>query len=101
MRNLVTIAVAVVVIMAATVSYAAHPKQLTVLAFTATWCGQCQRDHLLYPQLEKKYCALHVYDWDQQPEAIKRWGIKALPVYIVLDRYGRVVHATTKIQDLL
>lgn len=70
-----------------------------VVAFTATWCHQCQLDKVYYPELQKRY-PLTVYDYDQSPEAAQRWGVTKLPAYIAVLSDG-TTYRTEHIANLL
>jgi thioredoxin 1 len=70
-----------------------------VLAFTASWCGPCQRDAPRRQALIRDGVVLREIDVDRYQELAKSWQIQAVPTYIVLAD-GREVKRTNSIGDV-
>jgi thioredoxin 1 len=69
-----------------------HPERLTVVDFSATWCGPCR---MLEPILGELAAELDGVDFlkvdvDRAQELAIRYGVQAVPTLIVL-RGGEVV----------
>jgi thioredoxin 1 len=67
---------------------------LTILFFTASWCEPCRA---VSPMLEKfarkneKRVQLVTVDFDRAKAEVERWGVREIPVVIVLSSQGRVL----------
>jgi len=78
----------------ATSDQAKATPELTILFFTASWCEPC---HAVAPILEKfaaknRHCVeLKAFDFDHAKAEAARWGVKQIPVVIVLSSEGKVV----------
>lgn len=70
-----------------------------VLAFTAYWCGPCQRDAPRRQALLQAGVTLREIDVDQYRDLAKSWQIQAVPTYLVLAD-GREVKRTNTIGDI-
>lgn len=55
-----------------------------ILAFTASWCGPCQRDKPYVRQLQQQGIKITLIDIDQRPGLMRQYGVTYLPTYIVL-----------------
>lgn len=65
-----------------------------VLEFSATWCGPCARQKPIYEEAIKKYGAqidMRSIDVDENPELADRYHINAIPAFVFIDAYGKVV----------
>jgi thioredoxin 1 len=54
-----------------------------MLAFTASWCGPCQRQKPLVAQICSAGVDVRIYDVDKNPEMARQYGITAVPTYIL------------------
>ena len=57
-----------------------HPK---VLAFTASWCGPCQRAKPALIQIQAAGVDVEIIDIDAQPELAKQYGVTSVPTFFV------------------
>jgi thiol-disulfide isomerase/thioredoxin len=75
-------------------SEANTPAALTILFFTASWCEPCRA---VSPLLEKfarkneKHVKLVAVDFDRAKAEVARWGVREIPVVIVLSPQGKVL----------
>jgi thiol:disulfide interchange protein len=65
------------------------------LYFTASWCGPCQKmksttwaDNIVRQAMEK-YVPVKV-DVDAEPAMVERFGIRAMPTYLIVSEQGEV-----------
>ncbi len=71
-----------------------HQAALTILFFTASWCEPCRA---VSPLLEKfarkneKHVKLVAVDFDRAKAEVARWGVREIPVVIVLSPQGKVL----------
>lgn len=66
--------------------------QITVLFFTASWCGPCRAVHrILDPYARKKVVEVVEVDFDRAKPEAERWGVEQIPVVIVLSDRGQVL----------
>lgn len=71
-----------------------------VLAFTADWCGACQRDKPQLAKLQDAGVNVRSVDADAEPNMLKRHRVTRLPTYVVLED-GVEQHRTGDIVALL
>ena len=69
---------------------------IEVLAFTADWCPACQRDKPYIKQLQQQGLKITIID---DPKEIKRYGVKLLPTYIILEN-GIEMKRTNNVRKL-
>ena len=65
---------------------AAAEGKSTVVDFTATWCGPCQRVAPVYEQLAAQFATKMVFlkvDVDQNQETAQKCGVRAMPTFKV------------------
>lgn len=60
-----------------------------IVAFQATWCGACQQDKPELATLDSELEVVRI-DADQRPDLVERFGVTALPTYVVM-KDGREV----------
>ena len=73
---------------------ASKPALPQLAAFTATWCGPCQRAKPVVDQIEKAGLADVVrVDIDKQPDTARRYQVSSVPTFI-LYRVGKEVLRT-------
>jgi thiol-disulfide isomerase/thioredoxin len=90
MKNLLALA-AMTVLAGSTLAVAAErrealPSQDTsvrVLAFTAKWCEQCQRDKAELQKLREQGVEITEIDVDRDPAMAERYNVTQLPTYVV------------------
>jgi thiol-disulfide isomerase/thioredoxin len=56
-----------------------------VIAFTATWCGPCQRDKPALADMERKGVTIVHVDIDADPALAQQYKIKTVPTYVVCE----------------
>jgi thioredoxin 1 len=57
-----------------------------VLYFTAEWCNPCQRTRPIAEELKKDGMIDFVFvDADTEIELLKKFGIKSVPTYVLLE----------------
>jgi len=54
-----------------------------VLAFTASWCGPCQRNKSVLVQLESWGVDVQVVDIDAHPELAAKYNVTSVPTYFI------------------
>jgi hypothetical protein len=96
----IAIAAVLVLLVTAVRSFGADYRNVSVIAFSAPSCYQCQLDKKYYPAIRQRYKSLRVVDCDAEPEVAAAWGVKILPTYVVIHPYGRS-YRTSKIAELL
>lgn len=65
---------------------------VSVLDFTATWCGPCQQLKPLYKEAAKLYAGkaeFYSIDVDANEELANQYGIEAMPTIIIIDANGK------------
>ena len=69
-----------------------RPERLTVVDFSATWCGPCRRLEPILGELAAELPSIDFFklDADRSQQLAMRWGVQAVPTILVL-RGGRVV----------
>lgn len=78
-----------------------HPRTShQVLAFSAAWCGSCQRDKAMLEQLERRGVRVVRVDADSQPDLVTRYRVDRLPTYVVLQD-GQEIRRTGSIFVLM
>ncbi len=68
--------------------------QLTLVFFTASWCGPCKSVAPILEKARRKYPAqirLLIFDFDTAVEEVRRWEVEQIPVVIGLARNGELV----------
>jgi thiol-disulfide isomerase/thioredoxin len=84
-----------------------QPADIEVLAFTAKWCPACQRDKPQLEETRRKGIKVTEIDVDKHPELARKYGIKRLPTYIVLEdgkeikRTGDIILVVTILSAIL
>ena len=72
---------------------AALQNKLTIIDFTATWCGPCQAIAPVYKQLSEDFSSQAQFikvDVDENPEAAAKYGVSAMPTFVFV-KGGEVV----------
>jgi len=59
-----------------------------VLAFTAKWCSQCQRDK---PAIASAGCRVDFIDVDREPSTADAYHISTVPTYLVFEDGREVI----------
>ena len=75
-----------------------HPGP-SLVAIHATWCQPCQRDQPLLAEVAKEFLVTEI-DIDTQRQLAARYGVSALPTYIVM-LAGREVARTSNLRSAL
>lgn len=60
------------------------------VAFTAQWCGYCQKQKPILNELSEKNIWVGEVDSDSNPSLIKKYGIQAFPSF-ALFKQGKLV----------
>jgi len=79
-------------------------KQVEVLAFTAPWCEQCQKDKAELKRLRGEGYVIREINVDDEPELAKEYGVikngrTKVPQYVVLEN-GVEVRRTESVSVL-
>lgn len=96
----ITIAAALVLLVAAVRSFGAEAQHKSVLAFGMESCYQCQFDKKHYPAIEKKHGRVQYVDMEKYPQLAAAWNVKVGPTYVVLVN-GKEIFRTHYVNDLL
>jgi thioredoxin 1 len=61
---------------------------MKILKFGAIWCTECLVMRPMFQEIEKEMPELKTeyFDADENPDILKKYGIKNLPVFIFLDK---------------
>jgi len=96
-----TLLLAVAVVAETADKPAETPQAIQIVAWGADWCPACKANKPTLERLNKtpRYDILFV-DYDKHKAFAKKYGIKSLPSYFVVEK-GKVVFKTTKLQELL
>jgi len=64
---------------------------MKVLKFGAIWCRECLVMRPIWEEIEKEISGFKTeyYDADENPEAIKKYKIEDVPVFVFLDKNGQ------------
>ncbi len=76
-------------------SAADAPGEPVLLDFTATWCGPCQTMNPVVEKLVRNNYPVRQVDIDRSPDVAHRYGVKAVPTFIVVDARGRALSKTS------
>jgi len=72
---------------------AALQNKLTIIDFTATWCGPCKMIAPIFKELSDEFSSRAQFikvDVDDNPEAAQKYSVSAMPTFIFL-KNGEVV----------
>eukprot|EP01082_Thalassiosira_pseudonana_P015401 g14170.t1.2.5e17418c g14170 g14170.t1 contig9:1318304-1319111(+) len=72
---------------------AALQNKLTVIDFTATWCGPCKMIAPIFKELSEEHGSNAQFikvDVDDNPEAAQKYGVSAMPTFVFI-KGGEVV----------
>ncbi|MEN6367708.1 MAG: thioredoxin family protein [Thermoguttaceae bacterium] len=54
-----------------------------VLAFTASWCGPCQRSKPFLAEIKASGVDVQIVDIDEQPDLAQQYGVTSVPTFFV------------------
>mmetsp|Transcript_28523 Transcript_28523/g.40746 ORF Transcript_28523/g.40746 Transcript_28523/m.40746 type:complete len:154 (-) Transcript_28523:171-632(-) len=72
---------------------AALQNKLTIIDFTAQWCGPCKAIAPVYKELSEEFGSSAQFikvDVDDNPEAAQKFGVSAMPTFVFI-KGGEVV----------
>ena len=89
-----TIASLLIALVTALPSSAAASEPV-LLDFHADWCGPCRQMRPAVEQLSRKGYPIKSIDIDRAPELKEKYGVDAVPTFIVVDSQGRELGRTS------
>ena len=89
-----TIASLLIALITAIPSSAATSEPV-LLDFHAEWCGPCRQMRPAMAQLSRKGYPIKSIDIDQAPDLKEKYGVDAVPTFIVVDPHGRELGRTS------
>jgi thiol-disulfide isomerase/thioredoxin len=89
-----TIASLLIALITAIPSSAATSEPV-LLDFHAEWCGPCRQMRPAVAQLSRKGYPIKSIDIDQAPDLKEKYGVDAVPTFIVVDPHGRELGRTS------
>ncbi len=69
-----------------------------LIDFHADWCGPCQKMRPAIDQLSRKGYPIQSVNIDKAQAVAARYGVQAVPTFIVVDRSGRELDRTSGLQ---
>ncbi|OJA19142.1 hypothetical protein AZE42_02166 [Rhizopogon vesiculosus] len=68
------------------VEYTSDPNKITIIDFTATWCGPCKQIKPIFEQLAKEHTKLNFVkvDIDQASDVAAEFAIRSVPTFVFL-----------------
>jgi len=72
-----------------------------ILKFGAVWCPECLVMRSMWEKIEKEMPELltEYFDADENPEKLKEYGAKDIPVFIFLDKNNKEILRLTGMQN--
>src|SRR5689334_11303525 len=74
------------------------PSDPILLDFHADWCGPCQKMRPAVDQLSRKGYPVKSINIDRSHAVAERYGVQAVPAFVVVDRSGRELDRTSGLQ---
>jgi thiol-disulfide isomerase/thioredoxin len=74
------------------------PSDPILLDFHADWCGPCQKMRPAVDQLSRKGYPVKSINIDRSQAMAERYGVQAVPTFVVVDRSGRELDRTSGLQ---
>ncbi len=60
------------------------------VAFTASWCGYCQKQKPILDEIAKQNIWIGEVDPDKNPSLVQRYGISAFPAFLLFEN-GKLI----------
>src|ERR1700733_5695765 len=73
-------------------------SQPVMLDFHAEWCGPCQKVRKAVQQLTREGYPIRSIDIDRDPALARRYQVKGVPTFIVVDGTGQELDRTSGLQ---
>jgi thioredoxin 1 len=73
----------------------------TLVVFSATWCGPCQRDKPTIAHVKQAGVDVIEYDVDRDQEVADSYSVTTVPLYIVVDSDNCVMYRGSSLSDAI
>lgn len=74
---------------------------MKVLRFGAVWCVTCLAIRPVWEVIAKNYPQVEIqyFDADDNPEILKKYNIKDIPAFLIINNEGTVLLKEEKVKD--
>lgn len=81
--------------------YGKKQAKITVIDFSATWCGPCRRLKPIFEEIEKEYSKdvnFKTIDVDENQQMAIQYQVEAVPTIVFLNKEGKEVNRLVGLQ---